>query len=165
MIRKFALILLACFGFQSAAVAQDAMSNDFYIGGGVGINKLDQFDDATGYQIFGGMSLPFSWAEASHSVEVGYMDSGDFDLTVIILGIPITSTATASGIWGSYNLTWAPSENVNLLARLGYDAGDDDGLLIGGGVEFKFNAPVTARLEFVQRRNIDSIQLNVVYPL
>lgn len=165
MFRKIALTLLASIGFQSAAFAQDSMNNELYIGGGVAINKLDPFDDATGFQIFGGMSLPFSWANASHSAELGYMDSGDFDFTATILGIPVTTSASVSGIWASYNLNWSMSENVNLLARVGYDAGDDDGVLVGGGVEFKFNSPFKARVEFVKRQNVDSIQLNVTYPL
>lgn len=165
MIKRAIFILLACVGFQSSAYAEPFSERDFYIGGGFSSNSLDGFDDATGYQIFGGMDLPFSWAGAKHTVELGYMDSGDFDFDAIFFGIPISTSVSASGIWGSYDLSWNVAKNVNLFTRLGFDAGDDDGIMYGAGAEFFFDAPVTLKVEIVKRENIDSLQFNVSYPL
>lgn len=169
MTRHIIFLILICIGFQSSALAagkRGVSQSDFYIGGGFGSNSLSGFDDATGFQFFGGYKLPIDLANATHSVEVGYMDSGDFEETIVIPFFgTISAKADAKGLWGTYTFIWPASDVVSLIARGGLDLGDDDGLMIGGGVEFNFDAPVTLRLELVQRDNIDSLQLNVAYQL
>lgn len=168
---KRALILasLLIFGIQMNATAAETqssrISDDFYVGAGLSSNSLTGFDDATGFQIFGGYILPFRVGGATHSVEVGYMDSGDFEETILFLGIPFEIDESAEGLWGTYTFNKPLADNVNLIARGGFDIGDDDGLMLGIGFEFDFDAPIKLRTEFVQRDNVDSLQLNVVYAL
>lgn len=179
MIRKIIFLMLIGIGIQSNALAagqQGISQGDFYIGGGFSSNSLSGgtvvggslvggWDDAIGYQFFGGYKLPVDLANASHSVEVGYMDSGDFDSSYISGGTLIKTTQSASGLWGTYTFIWPASDVVSLIARGGLDIGDDDGLMLGGGVEFNFDAAVTLRLEMVIRDNIDSLQVNIAYQL
>lgn len=179
MTRKLIFLILICIGIQSSALAagnQGISKGDFYIGGGFSTNSLGGgvviggsvvggWDDAIGFQFFGGYKLPIDLADASHSVEVGYMDSGDFDSSYISGGTTIKASQSASGLWGTYTFIWPASDVVSLIARGGLDIGDDDGLMIGGGVEFNFDAAVTLRLEMVVRDNIDSLQVNVAYQL
>jgi hypothetical protein len=69
----------------------------------------------------------------------------------------------ANGLWanGVGRLMLAPS--IELIGRLGMDFGDDDGLMAGIGVGFLLTRSLKLRLEFVQRDNVDSVQLNFVF--
>jgi|GEM_PF-7134848 len=42
---------------SGAALAQGPDLGDFYVGGGFSNNELSHFDDATGFQFFGGYNL------------------------------------------------------------------------------------------------------------
>ena len=56
-------------------------------------------------------------------------------------------------------------EKINLLARAGLDFGDDDGLMIGGGIGLPAGNKMDIRFEYVVRDNIDSLQANIVIKL
>jgi hypothetical protein len=134
--------------------------SDFYIGGGVSYNDLDNFDEAIGLQVFGGYDLPVELRGSMLSVEVGYWDSGDFEKRV---PPGFTVETSANGLWAT--AVWAVhlSQSIDLLARLGYDFGDDDGLMGGIGGGFDLNPTLQLRVEFVARDDIDSLQANFVY--
>jgi len=156
-----------------AATAGNVAGGGYYMGGGLSSNSLSGFDDATGYQIFGGYILPYQGGGATHSVEFGYMDTGDFETsfqTINLLdpfGPPLTVDVeeNVTGLWATYTFNMPLSASVNLLARGGLDFGDDDGLMVGVGFEFDFDAAFKLRTELVQRDNVDSLQLNIVVPL
>lgn len=161
--KKIIVGLVLLFGASASVYAKEPI----YIGGGLGINSLDPFDDATGFQIFGGYELGDMGVQGvKFSVEAGYMDTGDFELevTLPIIGT-ITQEASASGIWATGVAAYAASPEIDILGRLGLDFGDDDGLMLGFGVGYNFNKQMQLRGEYVIRDNIDSLQVNFVYHL
>ena len=51
-----------------------------YLGGGFGFNNLPGYGSARGFQFFGGYNFAFKMNDdISTALEIGYMDSGDFD--------------------------------------------------------------------------------------
>ncbi len=151
-------------GLMLPAVLVSAESLDtrkIYFGAGFGYNDInDRFydDNAVGFQVFAGMPLPVKTENVKLSVELGYMDSGNFDRSS-----PFSSTAKANGLWGTA-VAELPlnNNNVSLLGRLGLDIGDDDGIMIGAGVGFAMSQSMDLRLEYVIRDHIDSLQVNLV---
>jgi hypothetical protein len=87
------------------------------------------------------------------------MDTGNFKATVG--GVSVESKA--KGIWGAGVARYMATPNVELLGRVGYDFGDDDGLLFGIGAGYIVNKNLKLRLEFVEREDVSSIQFNVVF--
>jgi hypothetical protein len=142
------------------ASAQGLNNKDMYFGGGFNQNDTSGADDATGFQFFGGYDLPVKVPNGKLSLEVGYWDSGDFD--VVFFGVKVGS-ASANGIWATGVYSLPISKTVDLLGRAGFDFGDDDGLMVGIGVGFKLNRQMQIRGEFVSRDTIDSLQANFVY--
>lgn len=178
--RSIVLAFVICTGisFSSFAAQQKSQSisqEDFYIGAGFSSNSVNTrgFDDATGYQIYAGYNLPLEFAGATHTVEVGYMDSGDFESSYLGINpvdpfgplITYKVKENVTGLWGTYTFIYPLSDNVSVVARGGLDIGDDDGLMLGAGFEFSFDAPVKLRLELVDRSDTRSLQFNVVYAL
>jgi hypothetical protein len=157
------LLLLAAL-FTGLAGAQGFATSRLHIGGGLSVNQLDGFDDATGYQLLVGYDLDFSLGAASSSVEAGYMDSGEFDLH---LGFPGSVTASlsteAKGAWVTGNIAYPLNPSFDLLARAGYDGGDDDGLMLGAGLAYGLAEKYTIRAEYVVRDETESLQLNLIY--
>lgn len=161
--KKLAIILTAVFCLPAQAGSFDI--NNLYAGGGIGFNSIDGADDATGFQAFAGYNFYEDKGPVTVSAEAGFMDSGDFDFTVNIPGVPSVTTSTdASGLWVSATALYSINESFSALGRLGYDFGDDDGALLGIGVEYDFKQqPFGLRGEYVMRDNIDSLQINFVY--
>ena len=149
-----ALMLIA-----NLAAAQQFDSSKIYFGGGLSKNSLSGFDDATGYQVFGGYPLDVDLGGGQLSVEVGYMDSGSFETD--FFGLTIETEAT--GFWSTAVGEWQLNQNLNLIGRLGLDFGDDDGFMLGGGIGYKMTDNMDLRGEYVIRDNIDSLQVNFVY--
>ncbi len=142
--------------------AESLDTNKIYFGGGIGFNDInDNYydDDAVGFQVFAGIPLPVKTENVKLSVELGYMDSGDFDRST-----PFASTTKANGLWGTA-VAELPlnNNNISLLGRLGLDIGDDDGLMAGVGIGFAMSQSMDLRLEYVARDHIDSLQLNLVF--
>ena len=50
-----------------------------------------------------------------------------------------------------------------MLVRLGYDFGDDDGFLLGTGMQYKFTTKVAMRMEYIARQNVSGLQANVLF--
>lgn len=135
-----------------------------YIGGGLGINSLSGFDDAMGWQIFGGYELPYMIGDAKTAIEVGYMNSGEFEMAIQIPPFPpIKVTTEAKGLWATGVVSYPVNKQFDLIGRVGLDLGDDNGLMLGGGAGFNINNEMQIRAEYVIRENIDSLQANFVY--
>ena len=157
MLKTMRVMAIALIGMalSSVAVAQGLDTRKLFFGAGVSSNDTSGSDNATGWQIFGG----YGFGEVTRNVfidaEIGYMDTGNMTKS--------GGNVKANGLWASGvgRLMVAPS--VELIGRLGMDFGDDDGLMAGIGVGFLLTRSVKLRLEFVQRDNVDSVQLNFVF--
>lgn len=150
--------------FSAAGLAQ---AQGVYIGGGLSSNELDGFsgDNATGYQVFAGYDLDMIKLGAVKSaVEVGYMDSGEFETCVSLpfLG-NVCGKDNATGVWANYVASVDINQSVSVLGRGGLDFGDDDGFMYGVGLGFKPAKQLEIRGEYVVRDTINSLQANVVY--
>ncbi|WP_231878225.1 hypothetical protein, partial [Oleiphilus sp. HI0117] len=129
--------------------------------GGLGMNSLSGFDDAMGFQVFGGYRFDDNLIKVDKvklAVEAGYMTSGDFDFR-------FGGSVSADGIWAATVADYAVNEQVSGLLRLGLDFGDDDGLLMGFGGEYRVDHNIAVRGEYVIRDNVNSLQVNIVYGL
>ena len=155
---SFALVSLAIIS-SFAVHAEGVDAKNIYIGGGFGFNSLPGFGSARGFQFFGGYDFDFKLNEdISTSVEIGYMDSGDFDAFN-----GFNTSQDAKGLWAAVLESVPLSSKTDMLVRLGYDFGDDDGLLLGTGLQYKFNTKTAFRMEYIARQNITSLQANVLF--
>lgn len=140
--------------------AEDLNENQIYFGGGFSLNDAGFSDNATGFQVFAGFPLPVKVENVNLSVEVGYMDSGDFDRRVSAFD---SNSLKANGLWGTAVADIPLKGDISAIGRIGLDIGDDDGVMIGAGVSFTLNEQTALRLEYVVRDTIDSLQLNLVF--
>jgi len=152
---RVAVMGLIGIALSSIALAQGLDTSKLFFGAGFSSNDVSGSDNATGYQIFGGYGFGEVTKNVFIDAEVGYMDTGNMTKS--------GGNVKANGLWASGvgRLMVAPS--VELIGRLGMDFGDDDGLMAGIGVGFLLTRSVKLRLEFVQRDNVDSVQLNFVF--
>ncbi len=147
-------VLLSLLAITATAHANDKAFNleNLYLGGGLGFNYLGT--GARGLQFFAGYDFDFIINDdISSAIEVGYMSSGDFEGT----------DNGAKGLWVTMVESVPVSSKTDVLVRLGIDFGNDDGLLLGTGVQYKFNTKVAVRMEYVARANITSLQANVLF--
>jgi opacity protein-like surface antigen len=152
--------LLGLFLAATQAQAADMSAKQIYFGAGVGFNSIDynnnfnnnNDNDAVGFQLFAGLPLAVDLGSAKLAVEVGYMDTGNFD-----------HGGSANGIWSTAVAGYSLNKSIELLGRLGYDFGDDDGLMAGAGVGFALASKIDMRVEYVVRDHIDSLQANLVF--
>lgn len=125
------------------------------VGAGVSHNSVGgPVDDEVGYQFFLGYDL--SQVDLMDGVnthlELGYMDYG-------------FSGSNSGGLWFTGVVDGNIQGNWGWLGRLGFDMGDDDGLMFGAGASYALNPKMSLKAEYVIRDHIDSIQLNYVYHL
>lgn len=148
------LLLLSLVMLPWSVHAQNKFADQVYFGGGIGFNDsgVSILDDANGFQVFGGYQFPQQLGEFDVGIELGYMDSGDFD-----------PAGSASGLWSTGLASYAINEKFNVLGRAGFDFGDDDGFMIGVGAGFELSDRFRLRGEYVSRDNVDSLQINVVF--
>ena len=140
------------------AQAEGLDAKRFYAGGGLGFNNAPGFGSARGFQFFAGYDFNFKLNEdISTAVEIGYMDSGNFKQ---FNGV---SASDATGFWASAVESVPLSSKTDMLVRLGYDFGDDDGLLLGAGMQYKFDTRVAFRMEYVARENVNGLQANLLF--
>ncbi|MCW8935977.1 MAG: porin family protein [Gammaproteobacteria bacterium] len=128
--------------------------NKFSIGAGLSLNSVSgPADDELGFQFFGAYNLTqVNLMEGVYSsVEFGVMDYG--------------FNNDSTGIWGTYVIDGGINGRLGWLARLGLDIGDDDGVMLGAGVDFALNKQLDMRVEYVIRDEIDSLQFNVIFNL
>lgn len=129
-----------------------------YVGGGLGFNSLPGFGSARGFQFIGGYEFGFKLNDdISTALEIGYMDSGDFEQYK-----GPNSNEDVKGFWMAAVESVPLTRKVDMLARLGFDFGDDDGFLLGGGMQYKFDTKLALRMEYIARQNVNSLQANLV---
>jgi opacity protein-like surface antigen len=152
---RVAVIGLIGMALSSVALAQGFDTSKLLFGAGLSSNDVSGSDSATGYQIFGGYGFGEVTPKVFIDAEVGYMDTGNMSRP--------GGNVKAKGLWASGvgRLMVAPS--VELIGRLGFDFGDDDGLLAGIGAGLLLTKNFKLRLEYVQRDNVNSVQFNFVY--
>lgn len=157
----FGSLLAVYTGMASAAAPSSKPllnKNKFSIGAGVSINSVDApppfDDDETGFQFFGAYDLSAVnlMDGVDTSIEFGYMDYG-FD------GVD------NDGIWATAVVDGTISGQLGWLARLGFDFGDDSGIMLGAGISYSLSKQLDTRLEYVVRDEVDSIQLNFIYSM
>jgi opacity protein-like surface antigen len=157
--KKMSIVFIAMlYAFNTNAADGSKSTIDakkIYFGGGLGLNSLSGIDlsDAIGFQVFAGYELPVEVGDGTLSVEVGYMDSGNFDGP---------GKGKAKGVWANAVVSLPLQNKLSVIGRAGLDLGDDDGLMLGGGLGFQANEKMEIRAEYVIRDNVDSLQLNLV---
>lgn len=153
------VFILALMSLVSNVNAEGAIDAErIYVGGGLGFNSLPGFGSARGFQFIGGYEFAFKLNEdISSALELGYMDTGDFDQYK-----GPNSNEDVKGFWVAMVESVPLSRKTDMLARLGYDFGDDDGFLLGTGLQYKFNTKLALRMEYVARQNVNSLQANVL---
>ena len=163
---KISVFLAGTSVFSSVAVAH-CTTEKVYAGAGLTFNSVDNYtNDARGFQLFGGYCLDIH-KQNPHllsSIELGYMDTGDFKRNVYTTRRGVTTQTTVStsyeGLWvnlvGEYKL----DPHVHLLGRIGVDGGDDDGLMAGLGIGLTFSKWAQFRIEYVARDHVNSTQIN-----
>ncbi len=160
--RLFVLMVLAMATqaeAQAETQATGPLAQRFYLGGGLAFNSLPGVGSARGFQIFGGYEFNFKLNDdISSALEIGYMDTGHFDRIN-----STTSSEDVSGLWVSMLESVPLTRKAAMLARLGYDFGDDDGLILGTGLQYKFDTKVALRMEYVARENMTGLQVNVLF--
>jgi opacity protein-like surface antigen len=160
---KTLIPLLGLLLVATQANAADFNASNIYFGAGIGFNSIDNnyYDnnfnnhndsDAVGFQIFAGLPLSVDMGSAALAVEVGYMDTGNFD-----------NGGSANSLWSTAVASLPLNNSLKLLGRLGYDFGDDDGVMAGVGVGFSVASKMDLRIEYVIRDHIDSLQANLVF--
>jgi hypothetical protein len=141
-----------------SASADGLDASRFYLGGGFSANSLPGVGSARGYQIFGGYDLNVKINDdIATALELGYMNSGNFERYD-----GSTKSDDAKGVWFSALESVPLSNKTDMLVRLGYDFGDDDGLILGTGLQYKFDTKVAFRMEYVARDHIDGLQANLL---
>lgn len=145
---------------SGSALAQGFDQKNVYVGGGIGLNSVSGADDAVGFQVFAGYKLDMVKLDPIElAVEVGYMDSGDFEVDT-----PFGSfEESAEGLWATAVGSYALDKQFNLLGRFGLDFGDDDGLMLGIGAGYEVSPQIELRAEYAIRDDIDSLQGNFLY--
>jgi opacity protein-like surface antigen len=157
---RMVVVLLFAMGFASVAEAQGFDERRLFFGAGLSSNSVSGSDNnPTGFQLFGGYNFAEIAPKFQVDAEVGYMDSGKFKKNAF----GFTAEDSAKGLWATGVGRYMVTPQVELIARLGYDFGDDDGFMAGLGAGYIVNPHLKLRLEYVARDNIDSIQFNVVF--
>ncbi len=163
LMRKIIFLLALMFLVSGANAEGTIDAKRIYVGGGLGFNSLPGVGSARGFQFLGGYEFNFKLNDdISTALEVGYMDSGDFDAFFNTFG-GINTDTSATGFWASAVESVPLSNKTDMLVRLGYDFGDDDGLLLGAGMQYKFTTKVAMRMEYIARESINSLQANVLF--
>lgn len=159
-------VLIAAALVLAAAPAAAATGFDpqrLYFGGGISSNEVPRSDEGTGFQLFAGYRFGEISPAVNVDAEVGYMDTGNMDVRVGPPPFGAGGRARAKGLWATGLLRFGLGPQADLLARAGFDFGDDDGLMAGVGVGFNLSRETQMRLEYVERDNVDSLQLNFTF--
>lgn len=158
--RMLALLALAAGTplMATPVFAAELQADRFYAGGGINDNEADD-EDATGYQLFAGYELPFRVGRSEPAVELGYWDSGDFEVSTPAGRVE----EDAEGLWANGVLSLPVAPRVDLIGRAGLSFGDDDGFMAGAGAGVDLSESLELRGEYVIRDDTDSLQANLLY--
>ncbi len=148
----------------AAMLALPVQAHEFNAGnayGGIGLtfNSVGT-GNATGFQLLGGYDLNLTInGDISTAIEVGYMDSGNFNT------FGGGSFGGAEGIWLALVNSVEINRKMDAFTRVGIDLGDDDGFMVGAGMGYHFNRQTELRVEYVVRDHINGLQFNAVFHL
>ncbi len=156
---KKVMSVLASMLLASTVNAEGAIdAQRIYIGGGLGFNNLPGFGSSRGFQFFAGYTLNAKLNDdISSALEIGYSDSGKFERLTTA-----PKVNAVKGAWFSMLESVPLSTKTDMLVRLGYDFGDDDGLILGTGMQYNFDTKVAMRMEYVAREHMNGLQANVL---
>ena len=146
----------------------DAKLKPFYIGIGATASAPDDdnYKNATGYQIYGGWKLDYKLVDTFNiSIEAGYADSGDFDGSAQIVNgnIVYPESFNTQTVWGAGVLSYNFYKRFDVQGTLGLEAGDEDGVIYGGGLDYHVDRRFDLKLALIKRSESLSTQLNVTY--
>lgn len=121
-----------------------------HVGAGISHNVVDspfggRSESAPGLSFFAGYELDNDWSQVKTSVELGFDKTDDFYSG---------ADSDIDGFWVAGVIEKDMPEihqNLFVLARGGFDFGDDDGLLIGAGVGLHLTKHVDFRGEFINK--------------
>jgi len=138
------------------AWAQGHAGHNLYFGGGFGSAEVPQAEETqAALQLIVGLPLtPLPQAGAlpyGYSLEAGYVDVSDYPY---------------DRYWGSAVVRRYLNSDIDLLLRLGTEAGNNEGFLtpLGAlGVEYKSDAPFRVRLEVIERADSPMTMINFIY--
>lgn len=166
--KKLSVLLILGLWFIVGTASAHCMKNKYYVGAGLGMNSSQEFGDASGYQLFAGYCLDFNFKSprSKTSVEVGYMDSGDFEEQRDRFGNnpnrsgTVTVRETYSGLWFAGLAEYKFDSQMHVMARAGLDVGDQTGLMFGGGAGYNVTKYAQIRAEYILHDEVDSFQVN-----
>ncbi len=130
--------------------------------GGFGLSEHDSQignakGEATGFSMFLGYLLPFQPTDYTRiSFEAGYLSTENFSWDSGVGELSSADSILTSGIL-ELNLIG----NWQVLGRVGYDFGDDEGNFFGLGLGYLFNNGLNIRTEYMEQDKIDILQLNI----
>lgn len=168
MFKAKQIIILGILTCATGTVSAHCMHNKYYVGAGMGINSTQGFGETAGYQVFGGYCLDFNFKSprSRTSVEVGYMNSGDFQKDEDIFANNPNRSSIVE-VNKSYSSAWLAGlaeykfdNKMHIMGRVGFDAGDQTGILFGGGAGYNVTKYAQIRAEYVLHNEVDSFQLN-----
>ncbi|VAW61548.1 hypothetical protein MNBD_GAMMA08-1440 [hydrothermal vent metagenome] len=158
---KYLVALIATLVLTAQASTVQAVENEplldrgkFSIGTGISTNSIDgPISDEIGFQFFGTYDLTMVnlMEGVNSSVDVGFMDYG--------------FSNNSTGLWSTYVVSGKFAKQFGWLGRLGFDFGDDSGVMFGVGADYTINKKMDIRLEYVVRDEVDSLQFNFLYRL
>ena len=153
---KKVIFLFVLMVSANTAFAEGLDAKRMYVGGGLGFKSLPNVGSSRGFQFFGGYRFNAKINDdISSALEIGYMDSGKFEQLAFS-----PKAEAVKGVWVSMLESVPVSNKTDVLVRLGYDFGDDDGLLLGTGFQYKFDTKVALRMEYVTREHVNGLQAN-----
>lgn len=161
------LVILSLFAalFITQTANAHCTKKKFYAGGGLLLNSVSGYDSSAGFQMMAGycLNLKLGDPRVKASAELGYMNSGDFERTHQRgNGTIATQSVSYDGLWlsavGEYKFT----PRYHMLGRLGLDAGDDNGILVGAGAAMNLTSFAQVRGEYIIRDNVSSVQINFI---
>jgi len=162
------IFFLGLMVFFTGVVNAHCMKNKYYAGAGMGINSTQNFDETAGYQMFAGYCLDFRFnsPRSRTSVEVGYMDSGEFEGQYDTFGDNpnrsnvVTVNQSFSSVWLAGLAEYKFDSKMHIMGRVGFDVADQTGILFGGGAGYNITKYAQIRAEYVIHDEVDSFQLN-----
>ena len=157
--KKTALAIALVSVFSMAQAEEPVVdAKRIYVGGGLGFNTAGGAS-AQGFQFLGGYEFNFIINDdITSALEIGYMDSGKFDYYY-----SGSRGDAAKGLWAAMVESVPLTNKTDMLARLGYDFGDDDGFMLGAGMQYRFNTKAALRTEYIARQHVNSLQVNVLF--
>ena len=168
MSKAIRIVVLGIMVLFTGLANAHCMKNRYYVGAGMGVNSAQSYSSTAGYQVFAGYCLDFNFMSprSKTSVEVGYMDTGDFEKETDAFGNNpnkskiVTVNESYSGLWFAGLAEYKFDNKMHIMGRVGLDVGDQTGILFGGGAGYNITKYAQIRAEYVLHEEVDSFQVN-----